>query len=85
MLQIPPVRLLTLCESGTAEMVTYLPISSPFIRFASRYMDDAIGVAAGTVLFQPQHSHACTDLLLQATISSSSRPYWSPLRSLPAM
>ena len=28
-------------------MVTYLPISSPFIRFAGRYLDDAMGVAAG--------------------------------------
>ena len=32
-------------------MVTYLPISSPFIRFASRYMDDAMGVAAGWNFF----------------------------------
>lgn len=30
-----------------AEMVTYLPISSPFIRFAGRYVDEAFGVAAG--------------------------------------
>lgn len=30
-----------------AEMVTYLPISSPFIRFADRYVDEAFGVAAG--------------------------------------
>lgn len=28
-------------------MVTYLPISSPFIRFADRYVDEAFGVAAG--------------------------------------
>ncbi|THC96765.1 hypothetical protein EYZ11_003774 [Aspergillus tanneri] len=32
-------------------MVTYLPISSPFIRFASRYVDDAFGVAAGWNFF----------------------------------
>jgi L-asparagine transporter-like permease len=32
-------------------MVTYLPISSPFIRFASRYMDEAIGFAAGWNFF----------------------------------
>lgn len=30
-----------------AEMATYLPLSSPFIRFAGRYVDDAFGVAAG--------------------------------------
>ena len=34
-----------------AEMVTYLPISSPFIRFAGRFVDDAFGVAAGYNFF----------------------------------
>ncbi|BCS00754.1 putative general amino acid permease (Agp2) [Aspergillus luchuensis] len=34
-----------------AEMVTYLPISSPFIRFATRYVDEAFGVAAGYNFF----------------------------------
>lgn len=34
----------TLCM---AEMVTYLPISSPFIRFAGRWVDEAFGFAAG--------------------------------------
>ncbi|KAL2845388.1 general amino acid permease AGP2 [Aspergillus pseudodeflectus] len=34
-----------------AEMVTYLPISSPFVRFAGRYVDDAFGVAAGYNFF----------------------------------
>ncbi|CAL5874013.1 uncharacterized protein PFLUO_LOCUS8299 [Penicillium psychrofluorescens] len=34
-----------------AEMVTYLPISSPFIRFAGRYVDEALGVAAGYNFF----------------------------------
>ena len=38
----------TLCM---AEMVTYLPISSPFIRFAGRWVDDAFGVAAGWNFF----------------------------------
>jgi amino acid permease len=38
-------------EPGIAEMVTYLPISSPFIRFAGRYVDDAFGVAAGWNFF----------------------------------
>lgn len=33
------------------EMVTYLPISSPFIRFAGRYVDEAFGVAAGYNFF----------------------------------
>ncbi|KAF2223276.1 amino acid permease [Elsinoe ampelina] len=32
-------------------MVTYLPISSPFIRFAGRWVDDAFGVAAGYNFF----------------------------------
>lgn len=32
-------------------MVTYLPISSPFIRFAGRFVDDAFGVAAGWNFF----------------------------------
>ncbi|KAG8533353.1 uncharacterized protein KY384_002136, partial [Bacidia gigantensis] len=34
-----------------AEMVTYLPISSPFIRFAGRYVDEAFGLAAGYNFF----------------------------------
>ncbi|KAK1138668.1 general amino acid permease agp2 [Aspergillus melleus] len=34
-----------------AEMVTYLPISSPFIRFASRYVDESFGMAAGWNFF----------------------------------
>jgi len=34
-----------------AEMVTYLPISSPFIRFAGRYADEAFGFAAGWNFF----------------------------------
>ena len=34
-----------------AEIVTYLPISSPFIRFAGRYVDEAFGVAAGYNFF----------------------------------
>ena len=34
-----------------AEMVSYLPISSPFIRFAGRYVDDAFGVMAGWNFF----------------------------------
>lgn len=38
-------------STGIAEMVTYLPISSPFIRFAGRYVDEAFGVAAGYNFF----------------------------------
>merc|ERR1712000_54835 len=34
-----------------AEMVTYLPLSSPFLRFADRYVDEAFGVAAGYNFF----------------------------------
>ncbi|KAH9865854.1 hypothetical protein J1614_009441 [Plenodomus biglobosus] len=34
-----------------AEMVTYLPISSPFIRFAGRFVDESFGVAAGWNFF----------------------------------
>ena len=34
-----------------SEMVTYLPISSPFIRFADRFVDEAFGVAAGYNFF----------------------------------
>lgn len=34
-----------------AEMVTYLPISSPFIRFAGRFVDEAFGFAAGWNFF----------------------------------
>ncbi|CZR60941.1 probable carnitine transport protein [Phialocephala subalpina] len=42
------ILVVTNCMS---EMVTYLPISSPFIRFAGRYVDEAFGVAAGYNIF----------------------------------
>ncbi|KAH0596041.1 hypothetical protein MHUMG1_05900 [Metarhizium humberi] len=42
------VLAITLCM---AEMVTYLPLSSPFIRFAGRYVDEAFGFAAGWNFF----------------------------------
>ncbi|KAH9428473.1 hypothetical protein MCOR02_011023 [Pyricularia oryzae] len=42
------VLAVTLCM---AEMVTYLPISSPFIRFAGNYVDQAFGFAAGWNFF----------------------------------
>ncbi|KAH0614481.1 uncharacterized protein H6S33_000117 [Morchella sextelata] len=38
-------------NNSMAEMVTYLPVSSPFIRFAGRYVDDALGFAAGYNFF----------------------------------
>lgn len=38
-------------DAGMAEMVTHNPISSPFIRFAGRYVDEAFGVAAGYNFF----------------------------------
>jgi amino acid transporter len=34
-----------------AEMATYLPISSPFVRFAGRYVDESFGFAAGWNFF----------------------------------
>ena len=37
--------------AGMNELVTYLPISSPFIRFAGRYVDEAFGFAAGYNFF----------------------------------
>ncbi|KAL7791568.1 amino acid permease/ SLC12A domain-containing protein [Trichoderma ceciliae] len=42
------VLAVTLCM---AEMVTYLPISSPFIRFAGRYVDEAFGFSTGWNFF----------------------------------
>ena len=39
---------------GMAEMVTFLPLSSPFIRLAGRFVDDAFGVAAGYNFFVSQ-------------------------------
>ncbi|PTB66142.1 amino acid transporter [Trichoderma citrinoviride] len=42
------VLAVTLCM---AEMVTYLPVSSPFIRFAGRYVDEAFGFATGWNFF----------------------------------
>ena len=40
-----------LTRPGMSEMATYLPISSPFIRFADRFVDEAFGVAAGYNFF----------------------------------
>ncbi|KAL2833259.1 amino acid permease/ SLC12A domain-containing protein [Aspergillus cavernicola] len=62
-------------------MVTYLPVSSPFVRFAGRYVDDAFGVAAGYNFFVfeaamvPFEITAC-NLIIQ---------YWSDIVPLSAM
>lgn len=40
-----------LVNSALSELVTYMPISSPFIRLAGRYVDEAFGVAAGWNFF----------------------------------
>lgn len=55
-------------------MVTYLPISSPFIRFASRYMDDAMGVAAGKKNIFTQIEDLQANAHLKATTFSYSKP-----------
>ncbi|KAJ7022572.1 general amino acid permease AGP2 [Mycena alexandri] len=34
-----------------AEMVTWIPISSPYVRFADRFVDEAMGVCSGINLF----------------------------------
>ncbi|KAJ7160374.1 general amino acid permease AGP2 [Mycena filopes] len=34
-----------------AEMVTWIPISSPYVRFADRFVDEALGVCSGLNLF----------------------------------
>ncbi|TIA55802.1 amino acid permease [Aureobasidium pullulans] len=57
-----------LVTPGTAEMVTYLPISSPFIRFASRYMDEAMGFAAGWNFFVFEAILACRTARLFSSI-----------------
>lgn len=38
-------------NEATAEIVIYLPLTSPFIRFAGRFIDPAVGVAAGWNFF----------------------------------
>ncbi|KXS98174.1 hypothetical protein AC578_6405 [Pseudocercospora eumusae] len=52
----PVVYTIALCMS---EMATFLPISSPFIRFAGRFVDEAFGVAAGYNFFLFQASLLC--------------------------
>lgn len=65
----------TLCM---AEMVTYLPISSPFIRFAGRYADEAFGFAVSAPIFIPADiTGQCIDYCRRrAGTSSSSKQSW---------
>jgi amino acid permease len=70
----------TLCM---AEMVTYLPISSPFIRFAGRYGSEAFGFAVSThhkLLDQPKSINLLTVVGRPAGTSSSSKQFWYPLK-----
>ncbi|THW49014.1 amino acid permease [Aureobasidium pullulans] len=64
---------------STAEMVTYLPISSPFIRFASRYMDEAMGFAAGWNFFVFEAILACRTARLFSSIGLMSSRFHSKL------
>ncbi|KAI9736211.1 MAG: hypothetical protein M1834_001096 [Cirrosporium novae-zelandiae] len=66
----PVILLVTFCMS---EMVTYLPISSPFIRFADRYVDEAFGVAAGYNFFLFQASLVPYEITVCNTIIH----YWT--------
>ena len=68
-----------LVTPGTAEMVTYLPISSPFIRFASRYMDEAMGFAAGWNFFVFEAILACRTARLFSSIGLMSSRFHSKL------
>lgn len=68
-----------LVTPGTAEMVTYLPISSPFIRFASRYMDEAMGFAAGWNFFVFEAILACRTARLFSSIGLMSSRFRSKL------
>ncbi|KAI5815007.1 amino acid permease/ SLC12A domain-containing protein [Pyronema omphalodes] len=67
-------------NNSMSEMVTYLPISSPFIRFSGRFVDESFGVAAGWNFFifeaamVPFEIVACTQIL----------EYWGTSEKLPA-
>ncbi|KAI5852023.1 amino acid permease/ SLC12A domain-containing protein [Tricharina praecox] len=56
-------------NNSLSEMVTYMPISSPFVRFAGRFVDESFGVAAGWNFFifeaamVPFEIVACTQIL----------------------
>ncbi|KAL4740182.1 amino acid permease/ SLC12A domain-containing protein [Aspergillus similis] len=61
---------------GLAEMVTYLPISSPFIRFAGRYVDDAFGVAAGYNFFVFEAAMVPMEVTACSSITGPTRSLW---------
>ncbi|KXT13093.1 hypothetical protein AC579_2143 [Pseudocercospora musae] len=66
----PVVYTIALCMS---EMATFLPISSPFIRFAGRFVDEAFGVAAGYNFFLFQASL----LPFEITVCNLVIHYWT--------
>ncbi|KAK8153196.1 amino acid permease/ SLC12A domain-containing protein [Phyllosticta citrichinensis] len=66
----PVILAISLCMS---EMATYLPVSSPFIRFAGRFVDEAFGVAAGYNFFLFQASL----LPFEITVCNVVIRYWT--------
>ncbi|KAL4870653.1 hypothetical protein BDV12DRAFT_195133 [Aspergillus spectabilis] len=62
-------------------MVTYLPISSPFIRFAGRYVDEAFEVAAGYNFFVFEAAL----VPFEVTAANLVIHYWTDAIPLPAM
>ena len=60
-------------NTGMAELVTYLPISSPFIRFAGRFVDEAFGVATGYNFFVFEAALATFEIVACNLIIN----YWS--------
>ncbi|KAJ0282538.1 hypothetical protein COL940_005090 [Colletotrichum noveboracense] len=66
----PVVLSVSLCMS---EMATYLPVSSPFIRFAGRFVDEFFGVAAGYNFFLFQASL----LPFEITVCNVVIRYWT--------
>ncbi|KAL6236367.1 hypothetical protein BDW75DRAFT_229568 [Aspergillus navahoensis] len=66
----------TLAKGGLAEMVTYLPISSPFIRFAGRYVDDAFGVAAGYNFFVFEAAMVPMEVTACSSITGPTQSLW---------
>ncbi|KAL5334431.1 amino acid permease/ SLC12A domain-containing protein [Aspergillus crustosus] len=62
-------------------MVTYLPISSPFVRFAGRYVDEAFEVAAGYNFFVFEAAL----VPFEVTAANLVIHYWTDAIPLPAM
>ena len=78
-------------SNSTAEMVTYLPIASPFARLAGFWVDDALSFAMGWnyfFLMGELHLIALVPLRLSSSLtesnsfSSSPQPSISPMRLL---